>query len=55
MEEAKRAYKKEEKDLVSLKNDLYNKKGGSEINENVDLSKLLPKNTEATLDMKTNK
>ena len=54
VEEAKRVYKKEEKDLVSLKNDLYNKKGGSEINENVDLSKLLPKNTEATLDMKKN-
>ena len=54
VEEAKRIYKKEEKDLVSLKNDLYNKKGGSEINENVDLSKLLPKNTEATLDMKKN-
>ena len=33
VEEAKRVYKKEEKDLVSLKNDLYNKKGGSEINE----------------------
>jgi len=54
VEEAKRVYKKEEKDLVSLKNDLYNKKGGNEINENVDLSKLLPKNTEATLDMKKN-
>ena len=54
VEEAKRVYKKKKKDLVSLKNDLYNKKGGSEINENVDLSKLLPKNTEATLDMKKN-
>ena len=34
MEETQRVYKKEEKDLVSLKNDLYNKKqGGSQINE----------------------
>ena len=55
VEEAKRVYKKEEKDLVSLKNDLYNKsQGGSQINENVDLSKLLPKNTEATIEMKKN-
>ena len=55
VDEGKRIYKKEEKDLVSLKNDLYNKKqGGSQINENVDLSKILPKNTEATLEMKKN-
>ena len=55
VDEGKRIYKKEEKDLVSLKNDLFNKKqGGSQINENVDLSKILPKNTEATLQMKKN-
>ena len=55
VEEAKRVYKKEEKDLVSLKNDLFNKsQQGYPIEENVDLSKLLPKNTEATLDMKKN-
>ena len=55
VDEAKRIYKKEEKELVSLKNDLYSKsQGGSQINENVNLSKLLPKNTEATLEMKKN-
>ena len=55
VEDTKKVYKKEEKDLVSLKNDFYNKShGGSQINENVDLSKLLPKNTEATLEMKKN-
>ena len=55
VEEAKRVYKKEEKDLVSLKNDLYNKsKVEKLIDENVDLSKILPKNTEATLDTKKN-
>ena len=55
VEEAKRIYRKEEKDLVSLKNDLYNKsKIENQINENVDLSKILPKNTEATLEMKKN-
>ena len=55
VEDSKKIYKKEEKDLVSLKNDLYNKsQGESQINENVDLSKLLPKNTEATLEMKKN-
>ena len=48
-------YVKEEKDLVSLKNDLYNKKIiGSKIDDNIDLSNLLPKNTEATLEMKKN-
>ena len=55
MDEAKRIYEKEEKDLVSLKNDLYNKSHQiNQINEEVDLSKLLPKNTEATLEMKKN-
>ena len=55
VDDSKKIYKKEEKELVSLKNDLYNKsKAGSQINENVDLSKLLPKNTEATLEMKKN-
>ena len=55
VEEAKRIYKKEEKELVSLKNDLFNKsQNGSQLEENVDLSKLLPKNTEATLEMKKN-
>jgi len=55
VDDSKKVYKKEEKELVSLKNDLYNKsKAGSQINENVDLSKLLPKNTEATLEMKKN-
>jgi hypothetical protein len=48
-------YVKEEKDLVSLKNDLYNKKiVGSKIEDNIDLSNLLPRNTEATLEMKKN-
>ena len=52
----KNIYLKEEKDLVSLKNDLYNKKTnvGSKIGNNIDLSNLLPKNTEATLEMKKN-
>ena len=55
VDEAKRIYRKEEKDLVSLKNDLYNKsKVEKLIDENVDLSKILPKNTEATLEMKKN-
>ena len=55
VDDSKKVYKKEEKELVSLKNDLYNKsKAGSQIDENVDLSKLLPKNTEATLEMKKN-
>ena len=53
VEESKRIYKKEEKDLVSLKNDLFNKsQKGSPVEDNMDLSKLLPKNTEATLEMK---
>ena len=55
VEDSKRIYEKEEKDLVSLKNDLYNKSHQiNQINEEVDLSKLLPKNTEATLEMKKN-
>jgi len=55
VDEYKRIYSKEEKDLVSLKNDLFSKQqGGSAINKEVDLSKLLPKNTEATLEMKKN-
>lgn len=55
VDEYKRIYIKEEKDLISLKNDLFTKKqGGSAINKEVDLSKLLPKNTEATLEMKKN-
>ena len=55
VDESKRIYNKEEKDLISLKNDLYNRKqGGSEINKEVNLSKLLPKNTEATIEMKKN-
>lgn len=55
VDENKKIYLKEEKDLVSLKNDLFNKKqGGSQIDKNIDLSKLLPKNTEATLEMKKN-
>ena len=55
VDECKRIYIKEEKDLISLKNDLFTKKqGGSAINKEVDLSKLLPKNTEATLEMKKN-
>jgi len=55
VDEYKRIYTKEEKDLVSLKNDLFSKQqGGSAINKEVDLSKLLPKNTEATLEMKKN-
>ena len=55
VEESKRIYKKEEKDLVSLKNDLFNKsQKGSPVEDNMDLSKLLPKNTEATLEMKKN-
>ena len=55
VDEYKKIFKKEEKDLVSLKNDLYSKKlGGSEIDKNVDLSNLLPRNTEATLEMKKN-
>ena len=55
VDEAKRIYRKEEKDLVSLKNDLY-KKSKIEVssNDSVDLSKILPKNTEATLEMKKN-
>ena len=40
MEESKRIYKKEEKDLVSLKNDLFNKsQKGSPVEDNMDLSK----------------
>ena len=55
VEDSKKIYKKEEKELVSLKNDLYNKKQKeSQINEKVDLSKILPKNTESTLEMKKN-
>ena len=58
VDEFKRIYTKEEKDLVSLKNDLFNKIniGGnkSDNDKNVDLSKLLPRNTEATLEMKKN-
>ena len=55
VDEYKRIYIKEEKDLISLKNDLFTKKqGGSAINKEVDLSKLLPKNTEATLEIKKN-
>ena len=55
VDDFKRIYTKEEKDLVSLKNDLYNKTNiGSKIDKNVDLSKLLPRNTEATLEMKKN-
>ena len=55
VDDYKRIYAKEEKDLVSLKNDLYNKTNiGSKIDKNVDLSKLLPRNTEATLEMKKN-
>ena len=55
VENSKKIYKKEEKELVSLKNDLYNKKQKeSQINEKVDLSKILPKNTESTLEMKKN-
>lgn len=55
VDEYKRIYTKDEKDLVSLKNDLFNKKqGGSAINKEVDLSKYMPKNTEATLEMKKN-
>ena len=55
VDEVKRLYRKEEKDLVSLKNDLY-KKSKIEVssNDSVDLSKILPKNTEATLEMKKN-
>ena len=55
VEECKRIFIKEEKDLVSLKNDLFNKTHlGNKVEENVDLSKLLPRNTEATLEMKKN-
>ena len=55
VEDSKKIYKKEEKELVSLKNDLFNKKQKeSQINEKVDLSKILPKNTESTLEMKKN-
>ena len=55
VEDSKKIYKKEEKELVSLKNDLYNKKQKeSQINEKVDLSKILPKNRESTLEMKKN-
>ena len=58
VDDFKRIYTKEEKDLVSLKNDLFNKIniGGnkSDNDKNVDLSKLLPRNTEATLEMKKN-
>ena len=56
VDEFKRIYTKEEKDLVSLKNDLFNKVniGKNQSDKNVDLSKLLPRNTEATLEMKKN-
>ena len=56
VDEFKRIYTKEEKDLVSLKNDLFNKVniGKDQSDKNVDLSKLLPRNTEATLEMKKN-
>ena len=55
VEDSKKIYKKEEKELVSLKNDLYNKKQKeSQNSEKVDLSKILPKNTESTLEMKKN-
>ena len=56
VDEFKRIYSKEEKDLVSLKNDLFNKVniGKDQSDKNVDLSKLLPRNTEATLEMKKN-
>ena len=54
-DEYKRIYSKEEKDLISLKNELFNKKNmGSSEDKNVDLSKLLPRNTESTLEMKKN-
>ena len=55
VDEYKRIYSKEEKDLISLKNELFNKKNmGSSEDKNVDLSKLLPRNTESTLEMKKN-
>ena len=55
VEDSKKIYKKEEKELVSLKNDLYNKKQKeSQNSEKVDISKILPKNTESTLEMKKN-
>ena len=55
VDEYKRIYSKEEKDLISLKNELFNKKIiGSNADKNADLSKLLPKNTESTIEMKKN-
>jgi len=54
VDEYKRIYKKEEKDLISLKNELFNKSNILNKIENVDLSKLLPKNTESTIEMKKN-
>ena len=57
VDEYKRIFSKEEKDLISLKNDLYNKTNIANKDEdgnNIDLSKLLPRNTEATLEMKKN-
>ena len=54
VDEYKRIYTKEEKDLISLKNELFNKSNILSKIENVDLSKLLPKNTESTIEMKKN-
>ena len=55
----KNIYYKEEKDLIVLKNDLFNKNNInigiiSDNDKNLQLSQLLPKNTEATVEIKKN-
>ena len=55
VDEYKRIFTKEEKDLISLKNDLFTKTNiANKEEDNIDLSKFLPRNTEATLEMKKN-
>ena len=59
VENLKNIYYKEEKDLIVLKNDLFNKSNTnlgnvSDNDKNLQLSQLLPKNTEATIEIKKN-